>query len=186
MLVVGLGNPEPRYAHNRHNLGFRVLDALAGVLKVDWARRFDGELGQAQVAGRRIYLLKPLTFMNRSGDSVGPAARFFKLSPAEVLVAHDELDLPLGRIQLKVGGGHNGHNGLKSVEAGLGTKEFGRLRLGIGRPPAEWDPADFVLADFQKQELDAVEAEVQQAVAALSAVLAQGMTKAMNEHNRRG
>ena len=185
MLVAGLGNPESRYAHHRHNLGFRVLDALAAGLRVEWTRKFDADFGQAQVAGAKVVLLKPMTFMNNSGDAVGAAARFFKLSPSEVVVVHDELDLPLGRIQLKVGGGNNGHNGLKSVEAGLGTKEFGRLRLGIGRPPEGWDPADFVLSDFRNDELDAVDVEAKQAVAALSVVLAKGMTKAMNEHNRR-
>ena len=165
LLIAGLGNPESRYQGNRHNLGFRVLDVWAAKLKV--------------------LLLKPLTFMNRSGESVEPAARFFKVSPADLIVAHDELDLPLGRLQLKQGGGHGGHNGLRSIEAALGTREFGRLRLGIGRPPEGWDAADFVLADFLKEEAAEVEMEVQQAVAALQAVVEQGIKKAMNAHNRR-
>ena len=184
-LVVGLGNPEPRYARNRHNLGFRVLDALAARMGVEWARKFDGLFGQGSLDGAKVLLLKPQTFMNRSGDSVAPAARFFKLGPAELWVAHDELDLELGRIQLKQGGGNGGHNGLRSIEAALGSRDFGRLRLGIGRPPAGWDPADYVLSDFDRSEEEQVEAEVQSALAALTAVVSEGTQKAMNQHNRR-
>jgi len=192
-LVVGLGNPEPRYRRNRHNLGFRVVDALGAKIGAEWTRKFDGELGQATVGalagkpaggGTKVLLLKPPTFMNRSGDSVAPAARFFKVELAQVWVVHDELDLELGRIQLKQGGGNGGHNGLRSIEAALGSKDFGRLRLGIGRPPAEWDAADYVLSDFTKEEEGAVEAEVQAALAALTAVITEGMQKAMTQHNR--
>jgi PTH1 family peptidyl-tRNA hydrolase len=193
-LIVGLGNPEPRYQRNRHNLGFRVVDALGEKIGAEWARKFDGELGQGTIgalAGKpaggttKVLLLKPQTFMNRSGDSAAPAARFFKVELAQVLVVHDELDLELGRIQLKQGGGNGGHNGLRSIEDALGSKDFGRLRLGIGRPPAEWDAADFVLSDFAKSEEGAVEAEIQAALTALTAVISEGMQKAMTQHNRR-
>ncbi len=183
-LVVGLGNPEPRYASNRHNLGFRVLDALAARTGAGWARKFEGELGQGNVGGAKVLLLKPQTFMNRSGESVASAVGFFKLALTQVLVAHDELDLELGRIQLKQGGGNGGHNGLRSIEAALGSKDFGRLRLGIGRPPAGWDAADFVLSDFAKSEEEVVAVEVQTALAALTAVISEGMQKAMTHHNR--
>lgn len=187
MLFAGLGNPEPRYQHNRHNLGFHALEALAlalGNAIGAWGRKFNGELAQGAIGGTKVFLLKPETFMNRSGDSVAPALRFFKLEPASLWVVHDELDLDLGRIQLKQGGGTGGHNGLRSIEASLGSREFGRLRLGIGRPPAGWDPADYVLSDFQKSEVEAVKAEVQSAVAAMRAIVAEGAKKAMNEHNR--
>jgi len=184
-LLVGLGNPEPRYARNRHNLGFRVVDALGAQIGADWARKFDGELGQAVIAGEKVLLLKPMTFMNRSGDSVAPTARFFKVPPSRVWVAHDELDLDFGRVQLKQGGGTAGHNGLKSIAASLGSKDFGRLRLGIGRPPAGLDPADYVLSDFTKSEEPEVAAEVEVAAAALTALVAEGIQKAMNQHNRR-
>ncbi len=185
ILIVGLGNPETRYQRNRHNLGFRVVDALAAKLGAEWTRKFDGELAQGTMGVAKVLLLKPQTFMNRSGDSVAPAARFFKLELGQVLVVHDELDLELGRIQLKQGGGNGGHNGLRSIEAALGSKDFGRLRLGIGRPPAEWDPADYVLSDFTKLEEAAVETEIQAALAALTAVTSEGMQKAMTQHNRR-
>jgi len=109
-LVVGLGNPEPRYASNRHNLGFRVVDALATRIGAEWAHKFEGELGQGNLGGTKVLLLKPQTFMNRSGESVAPAVRFYKLALTQVLVAHDELDLELGRLQLKQGGGNGGHN----------------------------------------------------------------------------
>lgn len=184
-LVVGLGNPEAGYLQNRHNLGFRALDALEAKVKVGWGRKFGGDFAQGDLGGVKALLLKPSTFMNRSGEAVAPAAGFFKVPAERVLVLHDELDLPLGRLQLKQGGGHGGHNGLRSIEAALGTREFGRVRLGIGRPPAGWDAADFVLSDFRPDELNAVEVEVQAAVAAVEAVLAQGLQKAMNQQNRR-
>ncbi len=183
-LIVGLGNPEPRYQRNRHNLGFRVVDGFGAKIGAEWARKFDGELGQGVVSGTKVLLLKPQTFMNRSGDSVAPVARFFKVEPAQIWVVHDELDLELGRIQLKQGGGNGGHNGLRSIEAALGSKDFGRLRLGIGRPPMNRDAAGYVLSDFESSEEEAVEAEVQAALAALSAVVTEGMQKAMTQHNR--
>lgn len=183
--MVGLGNPERQYRDNRHNFGFRVLDAIGEKLKVDWQRKFDGELGQGKIGDRRVMVQKPLTFMNRSGDSVGPAVRFYKVPLSQLLVVHDELDLPLGRLQLRQGGGHGGHNGLRSIEAALGSKDFGRLRLGIGRPPAGWDPADHVLSDFRQEEVAAVADAVTAAVTAVEAVLTVGFAKAMNEHNRR-
>jgi PTH1 family peptidyl-tRNA hydrolase len=185
LLFVGLGNPEPRYQRNRHNLGFRAIEALGAKIGAEWARKFGGELGQGVIGEAKVLLLKPLTFMNRSGEAVAPAARFFKVPLPQLWVVHDELDLELGRVQLKQGGGTGGHNGLRSIEAALGAREFGRLRLGIGRPPAGWDPADYVLSDFPKSEDEAVEAEVQAALAAMLAVVTEGTKKAMTEYNRR-
>lgn len=192
MIIAGLGNPGARYAGTRHNIGFQVIDLIAE----RWGRpafkeKFHGEIGLVQLPGRegpeKTYLLKPQTFMNLSGDCVQPAAAFFKVPPSEVLILHDELDLPLGRLQLKVGGGSGGHNGLKSVTSRLGTADYQRLRLGIGRPPADFrgNPADFVLQGFASSEETQVEELVVRAAEAVELLVKRGKSAAMNEINRR-
>ena len=182
-LVVGLGNPEPRYARNRHNVGFRVADELARDLS--WSRKFDGELAQGSFGGEKVAVLKPLTFMNASGDSVAAAARFFKVSMEAVLVVHDDMDLELGRLQLKRGGGSAGHNGLRSITERLGGADFVRLRLGVGRPPQGWDPANWVLSDFSRDEEDQLSSLVPRAAEAARAVVTKGLPAAMNAFNQR-
>ena len=185
LLVVGLGNPEPRYQGNRHNLGFRVVDALGVRAGARWSERFRSQLGQGSLGDARLFLLKPLTFMNASGEAVAAAAKFYKIPPEAILVAHDELDLPLSRIQLRIDGGHGGHNGLRSIEGLLGSRAFGRLRLGIGRPPVGWDAANYVLSDFETSERAEVDREVEAATAAAEAAVVDGMQAAMNRFNRR-
>ncbi|PWF22654.1 aminoacyl-tRNA hydrolase [Corticimicrobacter populi] len=135
-LLVGLGNPGSEYARTRHNAGFWLLDQAASDLGASFGmdRNFFGEVASARRGGERIHLLKPTTFMNRSGQAVGTMARFYKIQPEEVLVVHDELDLMPGQIKLKQGGGHAGHNGLKDIQAALGSPAFWRLRIGIGHP----------------------------------------------------
>lgn len=135
-LLVGLGNPGGEYARTRHNAGFWLLDQAAADLGASFGldKNFFGEVASARRGGERIHLLKPMTFMNRSGQAVGTLARFYKLEPEEVLVVHDELDLMPGQIKLKQGGGHAGHNGLKDIQAALGSPAFWRLRIGIGHP----------------------------------------------------
>lgn len=192
MIIAGLGNPGARYRETRHNIGFRVVDLIAE----RWGRpafreKFHSELALVELPGpggrEKTYLQKPQTFMNLSGDAVQPAAAFFKLSPAEVLVVHDELDLPLGRLQLKEGGGSGGHNGLKSITNRLGTPDFKRLRVGIGRPPADFrgKPSDFVLQAFAPSEEPAVEDLLARAADAVELLVKSGMPAAMNETNRR-
>jgi peptidyl-tRNA hydrolase, PTH1 family len=162
-LVVGLGNPGPRYAGNRHNVGQMVVAQLAG----DLGATLSSHRSRAQVAearlrpsggrpGARLVLAAPTSYMNESGGQVVAAVRFFKVPPERLLVVHDELDLPFGDVVLKRGGGEGGHNGLRSVSTSLGTRDYARLRIGIGRPPGRMDPADFVLRDFtaaERQEL---------------------------------
>ena len=135
-LLVGLGNPGERYARTRHNAGFWLVDELlrrhGGELRPD--RRFHGEVGRIQVAGRELRLLKPTTFMNHSGRAVAAYSRFFRIEPASILVAYDEIDLPPGSVRLKQGGGHGGHNGMRDTVQALGSPDFGRLRLGVGHP----------------------------------------------------
>jgi peptidyl-tRNA hydrolase, PTH1 family len=153
-LIVGLGNPGRQYEKTRHNAGFLFLDALAQTLNCAWSSdpRFHGMFAEGFVASSKVMLLKPDTFMNRSGQSVGKIVRYYKLAPDEILVVHDELDFNPGVVRLKKDGGHAGHNGLRDIIAHLGSKDFYRLRIGIGRPPAGKAVADFVLSAPMEQE----------------------------------
>ncbi|GGS90622.1 peptidyl-tRNA hydrolase [Planobispora rosea] len=152
-LVVGLGNPGPEYAGNRHNAGFMVLDELAARAGERFkAHRSRAEVLTGRVAGAPAVLVKPLSFMNLSGGPVKAVADFYKVDPAHVIVVHDELDVPYGALRAKLGGGDNGHNGLKSITKSLGTRDYLRVRFGIGRPPGRMDPASYVLKDFATAE----------------------------------
>jgi PTH1 family peptidyl-tRNA hydrolase len=134
LLIAGLGNPGPQYAKNRHNVGFMAADAIARRHSFSgFSKKFRGEIAEGTLAGEKVLIIKPMTFMNLSGDSVGEAMRFYKLSPSDIIVIHDELDLAPGKLKLKTGGGHGGHNGLKSIDAHCG-KDYKRLRIGIGHP----------------------------------------------------
>jgi len=154
LLVVGLGNPGREYAGNRHNVGWMVVEELARRHGVSWKGKFSGQLAELRLDGHRVALLKPETFMNESGRSVGAAVHFYKLEPDAVLVVHDEMDLEPGRLQARSGGGLAGHNGLRSIAAHLNTPDFLRLRVGVGRP-GRGDPrkgADYVLSNFTPEE----------------------------------
>lgn len=150
LLLVGLGNPGPEYASTRHNVGFMALDAVAsGVNAKIWQRKYKGLLATAEHENTPFLLLKPMTFMNLSGEAVGEAVRFYKLSPEQVIVIHDDIDLLSGKIKIKQGGGNAGHNGLKSIEAHIGNA-FWRVRLGVGRPEGKGEVYDHVLGAFAK------------------------------------
>jgi PTH1 family peptidyl-tRNA hydrolase len=181
VLVVGLGNPGPRYAGNRHNVGFLVLDELArrvgGSFK---AHRGRADVIEAHLAGRRAVLAKPKSYMNLSGGPVASLRDFFKVPAEDIVVVHDELDIPFAALRLKLGGGDNGHNGLKSITKSLGTREYHRLRFGIGRPPGRQDPADFVLTDFSPLERRELPFHLDRAADALEALLAEGLAAAQN------
>jgi peptidyl-tRNA hydrolase, PTH1 family len=171
LLVVGLGNPGREYERTRHNAGWLVLDELARRLDGSWRSKFSGRLAEVRPDGLRLALLKPETFMNDSGRSVGAAARFFKVEPDSLLIVHDDVDLEPGRLQARAGGGLAGHNGLRSLAQTLGTQEFLRLRIGVGRP-GRGDPrsvADYVLSPFEADEdADAVVARSADAVETLA------------------
>jgi PTH1 family peptidyl-tRNA hydrolase len=154
LLVAGLGNPGREYARNRHNLGWLVVDELARRHDGSWRGKFHGQIAEIRIDGHKVVLLKPETFMNDSGRSISDAMRYFKLAPDSVLVVHDEGDLPTGRLQARLGGGLAGHNGLRSIAEQLGTPDFLRLRVGVGRPErGDRRPlADYLLADFEPHE----------------------------------
>jgi peptidyl-tRNA hydrolase, PTH1 family len=186
LLVAGLGNPGREYAETRHNVGFMVADELARRHGGSWRAKFSGDLAEMRVDGLRLAVLKPQTYMNESGRSVGAAVRFFKVEPEALLVVHDEVDLEPGRLQARLGGGLAGHNGLRSVAQHLGTPEFARLRIGVGRPE-RGDPrpvADFVLSPFSP-EVD-VEGLVARAADAVETVAREGVEEAQNRFNERG
>lgn len=152
LLVVGLGNPGPRYARNRHNIGFMAIDAIARRYGFPAPRaRFHGRLSEGSVAGRKVLLLKPMTYMNESGRAVAAAARFYRIPPADILVLHDEIDLAEGKLRVKTGGGHAGHNGLRNIHARIGP-EYRRVRLGIGHPGDKERVTRHVLDDFAKSD----------------------------------
>ncbi len=167
-LVVGLGNPGPEYAETRHNAGFWFCERLARELGVSFAResRYHGLTAKARLAGADLWLLMPQTFMNRSGQSVQALARFFRIEPAEMLVVHDELDLPPGQMRLKFGGGLGGHNGLKDITSHLGTQDYWRLRIGIGHPGDRDLVTDYVLKRARRDEQEEIEASLDRALLA--------------------
>lgn len=180
-LVVGLGNPGPKYAGNRHNVGFMVLDMLAERV----GGRFKAHKGRADVvegrlAGHRVVLAKPMSFMNVSGGPVASLRDFFKVPIERIVVVHDELDIPFASLRLKRGGGDNGHNGLKSLSQSLGSKDYLRVRWGIGRPPGRQDPADFVLKDFSSVERKELPFLVDRAADAVEALLTGSLEAAQN------
>ncbi len=180
-LVVGLGNPGPSYAGNRHNVGFMVLDLLgerAGA-------RFKAHKGRADVvegrlAGQRAVLAKPKTYMNLSGGPVASLRDFFKVPMDRIVVVHDELDIPYGTLRLKLGGGDNGHNGLRSITSSIGSKDYLRVRVGVGRPPGRQDPADYVLKDFSGAEKKDLGFHVDRAADAVEALLTGPLDAAQN------
>jgi peptidyl-tRNA hydrolase, PTH1 family len=185
LLVVGLGNPGREYARNRHNVGHLVLDELARRHDGSWKSKFSGQISEIRLDGHKVALLKPETYMNESGVAVSGATRFYKLEPGEVLVVHDEGDFDLGRLELKVGGGLSGHNGLRSIAQHLRTPDFLRLRVGVGRPD-RGDPrplADYVLSNFEPH--DDAETLVARAADAVEQLDADGLEQAQRAVNRR-
>jgi peptidyl-tRNA hydrolase, PTH1 family len=188
-MIVGLGNPGPEYARNRHNIGFQVLELFADRhgLRIDKAQK-RARVGSGDVrlpAGEtvRVILVKPLTYMNASGEAVGPLAAFYKIAPADILVISDDLDLPAGRLRMRAGGGAGGQKGVLSITQHLHTDAFPRLRLGIGRPPGKMDPADYVLQNFSVQEENEMVFARAKAADAIEAWLASGIEAAMNQFN---
>jgi PTH1 family peptidyl-tRNA hydrolase len=186
-LVVGLGNPGKEYAGNRHNVGFMVAGLLASRMGAKFGRskRAHAEVAEGRLGfgGPKLILAKPLTYMNLSGAPVSQLVQFFKIPVDNVLAVHDELDLPYGQVRAKRGGGEGGHNGLRSMSKSLGTKEYARVRFGVGRPPGRQDPADFVLSDFTAAERKELEFLVDRAADVAEAVVLEGVEWAQNKYH---
>ncbi len=198
-MVVGLGNPGPQYARNRHNIGFQCVDLFAQRHGIPFSRmQFKARIGDGWVTRpgtdpldlwtpperAKVLLVKPMTFMNLSGQAVAPLARYYQVEPQDILVIYDDLDLEPGQLRLRPKGGAGGHRGVKSIIQHLGTQEFPRIRVGIGRPPGRMDPADYVLQDFSPEE-EAIFGPVRERVCdAIECWLFEGIEKAMNEFNR--
>ncbi len=180
-LLVGLGNPGAEYEATRHNAGFWFIDEVARALKVSLVpeRSYFGLAARANTPGGSVWLLEPMTYMNLSGKSVAALARFFKIAPDEILVAHDELDLLPGQVKLKLGGSHAGHNGLKDIHAQLGSPDYWRLRLGIGHPGVKAEVVNYVLKKPSAEHRDAIDKTIAQSLATLDLLLAGEMEKAM-------
>lgn len=184
-LIVGLGNPGPKYEGTRHNIGFAAVDALAQRYQMTVTQsKFHGVYTTGIIGGHDVALLKPLTFMNLSGKSVAPALNFFNVTPDRLIVLHDELDVELGQMKIKEGGGHGGHNGLRDIVAKTGTREFIRLRLGIGRPE-HGDVTNHVLGRFRPDETGAVDRLLDDACDAVEVVLKEGVAAAQNRFHGR-
>ena len=186
-LVVGLGNPGPEYRQNRHNVGFMVAEVLAGRIgaRLSRHRKVVAEVGAGRLGlgGPQVVLAKPMTFMNLSGGPVTGLARFYKVPIEQIIAVHDDLDLPYTVLRVKCGGGEGGHNGLRSMSQSLGSKEYVRVRFGIGRPPGRRDPADHVLSDFSAVERKELEFLVDRSADAVTAVIEQGVEWTQNAFN---
>lgn len=188
-LVVGLGNPGPAYAHNRHNVGFRIADVLADRAGVRFSRHrravaavAEGRLGGVP-GGPKLVLAKPMTYMNLSGGPVVGLVNFYKIPRERIVVVHDELDIPYGQLRLKLGGGEGGHNGLRSVSSALGSRDYLRVRFGIGRPPGRQDPADYVLSDFSTAERKELDFLIDRAADAVETLIVKGLETAQNTYH---
>ncbi len=182
-LIVGLGNPGTQYSRNRHNIGFLVLEEFARRQAATWLKRGNSELAETRGGTNKIWLQKPFTYMNLSGEAVLPFMRFHKLEPSELLVIHDDLDLPFGRLRIRTGGSSGGQNGIKDISAKLGQENYVRLKIGISRPPPEWSVPNWVLSNFKPEEQTMLEEIIVVAANAVTAILKDGAQVAQNVFN---
>jgi len=183
-LIIGLGNPGKDYSRNRHNVGFRCINHLAKAHGISLGQRnCQAQHGMGQIAGVKAVLAKPRTFMNLSGSSVKLLLHRFKATPADIVIIHDDLDLPVGKVRLYSNGGTGGHKGIASVIAALGSRDFVRIRIGIGRPVTDTDAVDYVLGDFSPAELPAIEEAIAKVGEAVPYLLKEGLAAAMNKYN---
>ena len=184
-LIAGLGNPEPKYDGTRHNAGFAALDYLAGKWGISVSKtKFQGLWGQGEVDGHKVVLLKPLTYMNLSGDSIGPLTGFFKIPADHVLVIYDDVSLPVGKLRVRPTGSAGGHNGIKNIIAHLGTDVFPRVKVGVGAPRhPDYDMVDWVIGSFSAQEKKIVDEALDRALDAAECIISRGVTEAQNRFN---
>ena len=184
ILVAGLGNPGKKYTDTKHNVGFSVVDEIANRVGIELKKKkFRGVFGEGHTGDKKLLLLKPETYMNLSGESVSSAKTFYDIPTENIIVVHDEMDLPIGKIRIKSGGGSAGHNGIKSIISSLGTDEFKRVRIGIGKPVQRASGAGHVLSGFKKDEGEIVKDSIIRAADAVFAIIEEGIERAMNEYN---
>lgn len=183
-LIVGLGNPGNEYAKTRHNVGFMLVDALADHLNITlWKDKFNAKIAEGRIGTEKILLVKPQTYMNNSGEAVGPLMRWYKLEPKDIIVAHDDMDIPAGTVRIRKKGSSGGHNGIKSLIAHLGSENFARIRLGIGRPLPGWSVVKHVLAPFPAEDRIEVDKAIDYLIPAVKCIITDGLDIAMNKYN---
>lgn len=183
-MIVGLGNPGTEYAGTRHNVGWMLIDALADKLNVhEWRSREKGMVAEGRIGSEKILLVKPLTYMNNSGECVGPLMRWYKLESEDIMVAHDDMDIPVGTIRIRKKGSAGGHNGIKSLLQHIGSENFSRLRIGIGRPQPGWSVINHVLAKFTDEERTGIDEAIDYLIPAVECMVLEGPDMAMNKFN---
>lgn len=184
-IIVGLGNPGAEYSATKHNVGFMVVDELARRWNITgWRKRSNAEVAEHRLAGEPVLLVKPQTYMNLSGTAVGELARWYKATAEDIIVIFDDMDLPAGKLRLRMKGGSGGHRGIESLLQHLSSDLFLRLRMGIGRPPAGWQVVDYVLSRFTKEEQELLDAAIIRSAEAVESIVKDGMNKAMNTFNK--
>ena len=183
-IITGLGNPGTEYAKTKHNVGFMFVDALAEKLGVtEWKDKFDAKVGEGRIGTEKVLLVKPQTYMNDSGRSVGPVMNFYKLAPEDLIVAHDDMDIPAGTIRIRKKGSAGGHNGIKSILAHVGDEHFSRVRIGIGRPLPGWTVVNHVLAAFSEEDAPKITEAINYLIPAVECIVNEDVDMAMNRYN---
>ena len=183
-IIAGLGNPGPEYAKNRHNVGWMFVDALADKLGADnWKEKEQGLVAEGRIGTEKVLLVKPLTYMNNSGECIGPLMRWYKLEPEDLIVVHDDMDIPVGTIRIRKKGSAGGHNGIKSTIAHVGDENFSRVRIGIGRPLPGWTVVNHVLANFPAEDVSKIDEAIKYLIPAVECMVTEGTDVAMNKYN---
>ena len=183
-IIAGLGNPGLQYAKTKHNVGFMLLDALAQHLGASpWKEAFTSLISEVRIVGEKIFLVKPQTYMNESGSAIGPMLAYYKVGLEDLVVVHDDMDIPAGMIRIRKKGGSGGHNGIKSIIAHVGGEKFPRIRIGIGRPMPGWSVIDHVLAPFSSEDIPRIHTAIEMLLPAVSTIVTDGVDLAMNRYN---
>ncbi len=185
-LIVGLGNPGMQYAATRHNIGFEVIDSIAETYNISVTKnKYKALIGEGNIAGEKVILMKPQTYMNLSGEAVKACMDFHKISNEDLIVIYDDISLAVGQLRIRKSGSAGGHNGIKNIIAQLGTQEFPRIKFGVGEKPAGWDLANYVLGRFLEEEMKVIGPRIGDAVKATEAIIGSGIEKAMNNYNKK-
>ena len=183
-IIAGLGNPGTEYAQTKHNVGFMLVDALAAHLNAPaWKEDFFSAITEVRVGGEKVFLVKPLTYMNNSGEALGPMLSYYKMDTDDLIVVHDDMDIPAGMVRIRRKGSSGGHNGIKSILAHVGSEDFARVRIGIGRPPAGWTVINHVLAPFSSEDAPKIRAAIDYLLPAVECIVTDGVDLAMNKYN---